>query len=183
MPSISISKFNFNIIQDHPDFCLPAIVQAMLQYNDGNCKLTQQEILDKIIKTRPDRQPSFGAVSECAEAEFPDFLIKQLVTNDYQEWADNIKKEIDDGFPIATAKRSGLNAVHIRVVLGYDDIMGKFTLFNPGTTFLGQTTSGNQIPYEIISSIDEYSYVEAQSDFKAPNACRDQLTIRFKVPD
>lgn len=176
MPKINLNRFNSKLIQERFDFCIPACIQGMMQFQDPACNISQQEILRKITINEEDGQPSFRSVKESAEVEFPEYKIEQLNASNYNDWLGYIKNEIDDGFPIAISTRSSPTTAHITLVVGYDDQNKILLVYNTGTTeFIQQ---GENVIYKITAGIEHLSFEDAEKRFNAPNPCTDLLTIR-----
>jgi hypothetical protein len=178
MVSIDISRFNLNLVQQGLYFCIPSCIRGMMKFQDQNFNLSQEEIMQKITNYASDRQPSFGAAETSAPNEFSDFEINQLLPNDYIAWEESIKKEIDNGFPIAISTRTGPDSTHIRLVLGYDNQAEYFLLYNPGTSL--RFEANGLFSNQIVGGCESLTFSEAENLFNAPNACRDLLTIRKK---
>ncbi len=144
MKTVELHRFNSHMIQLGLSFCIPASAHAIFQYHDSSFPHSQEYILSLMVVGESNHQPSFRAMVKHVLPVVQDqFTLTNLLPSTFQEWTDNIKKEIDNLCPIAIATRVLPSGVHIRVVLGYDDNTKLFMVFNPGvSTFASNILNG-----------------------------------------
>ena len=182
MQFIDKSKFDYGIVQDGTYFCIPASVLSILKYYDASIRESQFSLILKMILSVSDRLPSFRAavkgIGRCYSAIY---IIEQLTPNDFDEWLDNIKHELDNSCPIDIATRNSAG-VHVRVVIGYNDSTKNLFLFNPAIKIENQIKingSKKIIGANLIieSGEEDYPYKTALSDWNCQSPARDQLKI------
>lgn len=181
MQSINLNRFPIDLVQDGSIFCIPASILGILKYHIPNINESQFSLMTKMIIYASDNMPSFNAAQNgIGPSLSAQFIFQQLNPSTFDEWANNIKSEIDNNNPIAIATRVSVG-VHIRVVLGYDTSNNEFLLFNPGIEarkLLVPSQSSIVGGCVITSSgLQKYTYSEAQNDWNAPQSTRDQLKI------
>lgn len=172
---LDINRFDKHIVQNGISFCIPASACFILKYHDSGIKITQEEIFVVMVAYAKDFMPSFDAMEKYINPQLDKFDIKRQDTNSYSDWETYIKKEINDNCPIAISTK-GDNGVHIRTVIGYDDLKQAYTLFNPGT--LDGVRKDFDTSYTIKSSLEKYSYAKALNDYNLQDSCKDLLIIR-----
>ena len=176
---INLNKFDLHMIQHGIGFCISASVQSILHYHKPHLHFSQDYLHSLMVIGEQNQQPSFPAVlrniKPKLDKEF-DFQIPPEPQN-FLEWSQNIKTEIDNSNPLAISTRVGPTSVHIRVVVGYDNAKKEFKLYNPGVTYLKNNGSTPGFQFSIKSFIEDYTYFNAESDFNVHQPTRDQLII------
>ena len=181
--TINLSRFNQQMVQLGLNFCIPATVQAMFQYNRVGYNISQEELLCLMIAGEENHQPSFEAVIKHIQPVVQnDFTITIMNPISFQEWSDNIKSEINNERPMAINTRVTTIGVHIRCVIGYDNEKKHFVVYNPGESrLITKEDKGNIIPGRILqihSFVEYYAYQNALDDFNALDATHHQLLIK-----
>ena len=87
MKIIEINKFNQKMIQLGVEFCIPASVQAIIQYHDPSFSYSQSHLLSLMVIGEQNHQPSFGAVERhILPIVQKQFIIKVLNPLNFQDW-------------------------------------------------------------------------------------------------
>lgn len=182
MNTIDLSKFNFNIVQEGLVYCIPASALAIFSYHDSTFSLSQHNIM-QLMNCNPGFKAMKGIIDKNDQIKNT-FSIEVLDTNFFDQWLCNIKKEIDDSYPIAISTKQSNGNVHVRVVIGYDDEKKYFLLFNPGTSYHFKDVN----VVIRVSHVEVYNYTNAQNDWNGviqsnnqEMFCRDQLIIHPKT--
>jgi len=180
MKSIDLKKIPDTIIQKNGNYCIPASIETMVKYHDSSNNLSQNDIMTLMKNGASNGQPSFNAAQYYVTPKLkPKFELIQIITDTYEDWEVNIKEQINSGNPIAVSTRNKDGyTVHIRVVVGFDDIKRIFRLFNPGVSASIFNTTKRKIERIIQSDYEDYPYDEAKKDWSKQNGCRDQLIIK-----
>lgn len=134
-----------------------------------------------MIEGSPDHLPSFGAmIAQVGPKVNTDFNLSHLNPASFDEWLENIKKELSKQYPIAIATRHSVGP-HIRVVIQFDEQLSQMVLFNPGiggTKLLVPSPNGIIGGWLIIQSgIEMYTLKQAEDDWNNPQRCGDQLAV------
>jgi hypothetical protein len=178
MKCVNLSKFPLNNIAQGQYNCIPATIHNMMRFHDHKYSLNQAEVL-KILMINGVKggEPSFPEAENQSSSLSSDFLIEcKNETRGYDKWAGIIKKEIDDGYPVAISTRQGADSLHIRTVMGYDEIHEYFLLFDTQLNgFVAPTSVG------WISGYSTYAYLDAETDYNKNNSAKDMLIVREKV--
>ena len=154
-----IETFPIEIAQENEIFCLPASLQALINYHSGGV-ISQMDLFNQM-----NRSPSFGTASSLRIKGFH-FEVKYPET--FEEWKSIIQMEVILKKPVTISTRVNPNAVHIRVAIGVTN--KSFLLYNPGA---------NLENGRIISSKEEYFFQDAENNWNLPNKCGDLLLCTY----
>ena len=173
MHEVIINSFPNNIIQEEPDWCIPATITAIVKYYDKNINLTQSYIISTISEFYPDGQISFPRIHR---RSINIFSTEYNNVDNFNDWLVTIKKDINRGRPIVIAtKTKGQSNGHIRTVVGYDN--DKLRLFD---TQLNLRPSLLPPSFQWDSGFTEYLISDARNDFNQQDSWTDLLIIKPK---
>lgn len=149
-----------------------------MKFHDNNFDLAQDEIYNGIVNHADDHKSSFKAAAAHFAAELHDYHVNQLFSANHNEWAELIKNEIHEGFPIAISKINESKSVHDRTVLGYDGNANYFLLYNLGTTLIYK--SDCLLCMNTRAGCETFSFEDSEKAYSRESGCTDLLKIKLK---